>query len=92
MLVSGALDDTKTIGNVGADIFVKSGPEQKPKNWKKTNVLRDFPRFSCGLSQKPVNSLTNGWEPYEATETTHVVASMFIVSGSQCWSAVWVAN
>ena len=31
MLVSGALDDTKTIGKVDADIFAKSGPEQKPK-------------------------------------------------------------
>ena len=28
MLVSGALDDTKTIGKVGADIFAKSGPEK----------------------------------------------------------------
>ena len=27
MLVSGALDDTKTIGKVGADIFAKSGPD-----------------------------------------------------------------
>ena len=27
-------------------------------------VLRDFPRFSRGLSQKPMNSRTNGWEPY----------------------------
>ena len=28
MLVSGALDDTKTIGKVGADIFAKCGPEK----------------------------------------------------------------
>ena len=28
MLVSGALDDTKTIGKVGADIFAKSGLEK----------------------------------------------------------------
>ena len=28
MLVSGALDDTKTIGKIAADIFAKSGPEQ----------------------------------------------------------------
>ena len=27
-LVSGALDDTKTIGKTGADIFAKSGPEK----------------------------------------------------------------
>ena len=28
ILVSGALDDTKTIGKVGADIFAKSRPEK----------------------------------------------------------------
>ena len=28
MLASGALDDTKTIGKVGADIFAKAGPEK----------------------------------------------------------------
>ena len=28
VLVSGALDDTETIGKAGADIFTKSGPDK----------------------------------------------------------------
>ena len=35
MLVSGALDDTKTIGKVGADIFANSGPETKHNKLEK---------------------------------------------------------
>ena len=63
LLVSRALDDTKTIGKVGADIFAKSGPEKPKKSEKNQNVLRDFPRFSRGFSLKPLNSRRNGWEP-----------------------------
>ena len=37
MLVSRALDDTKTIGKVGADIFAKSGLEKNLKNRKQSN-------------------------------------------------------
>ena len=33
------------------------------KNGRSQTCLRDFPRFSRGLSEKPVNSSTNGWEP-----------------------------
>ena len=39
MLVSGALDDTKTIGKVGADIFAKSGPDKKPQKLEKTQIF-----------------------------------------------------
>ena len=63
ILVSGALDDTKTIGKIGADIFAKSGLE---KPWKKVtnqDFLQDVPRFFCGFSLKPGNSRTNDWEP-----------------------------
>ena len=64
MLVSGALDDTKKMRKAGADIFAKSGLENPPKKiGKNPNFLRNFPRFSRGLSQTPVNSRTNGWEP-----------------------------
>ena len=64
MLVSGALDDTKKMRKAGAHIFAKSGPEKNPKKQKNLNILRDFHSFSRGLSLKPVNSRTNGWEPY----------------------------
>ena len=64
MLVSGALDDTEKMRKAGADIFAKSGPGKNPANRKKQNVLRDFARFSRGFTQKPLNSRTNGWEPY----------------------------
>ena len=43
MLVSGALDDTKTMRKVGADIFAKSGPEKNPIN-------RNESKFSLDLS------------------------------------------
>ena len=36
MLVSGALDDTKTIGKAAADIFAKSGPEKTQTNRRKS--------------------------------------------------------
>ena len=70
ILVSGALDDTKTIGKVGGNIFAKSGPEKPPTNRTIQDFLRDFPRCSCELSQKPVNSRTNGWAPYVKPEGT----------------------
>ena len=68
ILGSRALDDTKKMRKAGADSFAKSGPE-KPKQIGNKNdfILRDFPRFSRGLSQKPVNSCTNGWEPSDQT-------------------------
>ena len=44
-LVSGALDDTKTIGKVGADIFAKSGPEKPWKNKEKSKFSPDFSPF-----------------------------------------------
>ena len=43
ILVPGALDDTKTVGKVGANIFAKSGPE-KPK--KKLEQIKMFFRIS----------------------------------------------
>ena len=53
MLVSGALDDTKTIGKVGADIFAKSGPEQKPnKSEKIKKISRIFCVFPVDLAKK----------------------------------------
>ena len=52
-LVSGALDDTKTIGKVGADIFAKSGAEKPQKNRKNPNFLRDFPRFFVDFAKNP---------------------------------------
>ena len=65
MLVSGALDDTKKMRKAGADIFAKSGPEKNPKHLKQNqDVPGIFLRFSCGLSLNPVNSRTNGWEPF----------------------------
>ena len=45
MLVSGALDDIKTIGKVGADIFVISGPEKKTQNRKLSKFSRGFSPF-----------------------------------------------
>ena len=45
ILVSGALDDTKTIGKVGADIFLKSGPEKTKTNWKESNLSPGFSSF-----------------------------------------------
>ena len=42
MLVSGALDDTKTIGKVGADIFAKSGPEKKPSKSETIKIFYGF--------------------------------------------------
>ena len=45
ILVSGALDDTKTIGKVGADIFAKSGPEKTQKNRKKSKFSPGFSPF-----------------------------------------------
>ena len=54
MLVSGALDDTKTIGKVGADIFAKSGPEKPPKNRKKIQIFSGiFPVFPVDLAKNP---------------------------------------
>ena len=49
MLVSRALDRTKKIRKIAADIFAKSGLE---KPWKKKEQLKlslDFPRVSRGL-------------------------------------------
>ena len=55
MLVSGALDDTKTMRKAGGNIFAKSGPEQNPtKIGTNPNFLREFPHFFRGVSQKPV--------------------------------------
>ena len=34
ILVSGALDDTKTIGKIAADIFAEFAPEQNPTSVK----------------------------------------------------------
>ena len=45
MLVSGALDDTKTIGKVGADIFAKSGPGTPQKNLNKSKNSPGFSSF-----------------------------------------------
>ena len=64
ILVSGALDDTKKMRKAGADIFAKSEPEKTQHKPTKKKNLRDFPRFSRGLSKKPLNSRINGWEPY----------------------------
>ena len=44
-LAPGALDDTKTIGKVGADIFAKSGPENNSKNRKKSKLSPGFSPF-----------------------------------------------
>ena len=49
MLVSGALDDTKTIEKAGADIFAKSGPE---KNFKKKLKIKMF--SGCFLIFLPI--------------------------------------
>ena len=40
-LVPGALDDTKTIEKVGADIFAKSGPDNSSKKREKTKTNPD---------------------------------------------------
>ena len=64
MLVSGALVNTKKMRKSGADIFAKSGPEKLHFFLKNQDFLREFSRLSRGLSQKPVNSRTNGWEPF----------------------------
>ena len=42
MLVSGALDETKTVGKAGADIFAKSGSEKPPKNRKQIQNVSGF--------------------------------------------------
>ena len=51
MLVTGALDDTKMIGKVGADIFANFGAE---KPWKKTQLIKMssgvFPVFPVDLA------------------------------------------
>ena len=41
-VVSGALDDTKTIGKAGADIFAKFGAEKSSKN-RKISKFRSNP-------------------------------------------------
>ena len=63
MLVSRALDDTEKMRKASADIFGKSGPENPITKSDKIKMLSGFPMFSCGFSQKPVNSRTSGWEP-----------------------------
>ena len=55
------------------------GLKTPTKSDKNLNVLRDFLRFSGGLSQKPVNSRTNGWEAYVLSR--HMVRRWFM------WSA-----
>ena len=50
MLVSGALDDTKTIGKAGADIVEKSGPEKPSKSKEKSDVSLDVSSFFPNLS------------------------------------------
>ena len=65
ILVSGALDDTKTIGKVGGNIFAKSGPEKPPKNRKKIKIFSGiFPVF-------PVDFAKNPWIPVQ-TAGPHV--------------------
>ena len=54
-----------------AGIFSQNLGLKNPKKiGKNPNFLRDFPRFSRGLSQKPVNSRTNGWEPHLETSVS----------------------
>ena len=54
MFVSGALDDTKKARKAGADIFSKSGPEQKPKkSGKNKNISRTFLVFLVELAKNP---------------------------------------
>ena len=54
ILVSGALDDTKTIGKVGGNIFAKSGPEKPPTNRKKIKKISGiFPVFPVDLAKNP---------------------------------------
>ena len=53
MSVSGALDDTKTIGKVGADIFAKSGPEQPQQIGKNQDFSGIFPVFPVELAKIP---------------------------------------
>ena len=45
ILVSGALDDTKTIGKVGADIFANFGAEKPLKTKQISNISPDFLSF-----------------------------------------------
>ena len=54
ILVSGALDDTKTIGKVGADIFAKSGPEKSKKTSEQIKIFSGiFPVFPVELAKNP---------------------------------------
>ena len=60
ILVSRALDDTKTIGKVGADIFANFGAEKpwtKPEQIKRFSGM--FPIY-YGLARNSANSRTNG--------------------------------
>ena len=50
MLVSGALDDTKTIGKAGGDIFANSGLEKHWKNKDKMNSSPEFSQFGSRFS------------------------------------------
>ena len=52
-LVSGALDDTETIGKVGADIFEISGAEKTQKFQKIQIFSGIFPVFSVELANNP---------------------------------------
>ena len=52
MLVSGALDDTKTIGKAGADILQILEVKNLEQIGKNQFVFRIYPAFSCGFSLK----------------------------------------
>ena len=53
ILVSRALDDTKTIGKVGGNIFAKSGPEKPSTNRTNPNKSLEFPGFPVDLAKNP---------------------------------------
>ena len=67
ILVSGALDRTKSIRKTAADIFANSEPEKPYKTSQIkmfSGFLLIFPIVSVDLAQTLLNPRTNGWEPY----------------------------
>ena len=70
MLVSGALDDTKTIGRP-ARIFSRILELKNINNEEKENNSGFVPDFRVDLAPNGVNPRTNGWAPYVEWQNIH---------------------
>ena len=75
MLVSGALDRTKTIRKTAADIFAKSGLE---KTWKKQGEIK---KFSGIFLVFPLVLAKNPWIPVQTAGSQITISIFFFVWG-----------